>query len=174
VPDSILTEATVNLNECTLPNTDTSLKTFLDRTLDQTTYLGKFSQSLMSRPADWLQIPAMAAEWSANVAAVVSKTGYCSYNKGYKITIHYSFALSDAKRMYYIIKIEKTLVTGELVKSSIKAEFGIYIDYVFHSPQVKDPDAFTEKYGSGLIGAVNYFFTEVILPVLQPSSVRVS
>lgn len=152
----------------------TNLTIFLQKTLDQSLYIGKLWQSDTNKPSDWLQIPALASEWNPSPIPTPNKTNSCTYIKGYKITIHYSFALFDEKRMYYIIKIEKSPVAAEVSIGATSVQFGIYIDQVFHPPSVKNPNAFTEKYGSGLIGAVNYFFTEVILPIVQPSSVQVS
>ena len=151
------------------------LKAFLENAMNSTMYVGKYANADAVYTKDWVQVPSATDVYSSEVKSS-TRENYCEYQKGGTVIIHYSYSLYENKKMYYVFRIERQIAKAEVLISTTaqSIEFGLYVDFAYHDPNAIDPESFEVKYGNGIIGAVNYFFTEVVVPILKPSSVSVS
>lgn len=131
----------------------------------------------MNNGKDWISIQNFTAP-SFTVTDLGSNI--CQYQYGFLYTIYYSYAMLESNRHYYIRQIVQSPLTTTTQTSAVAAatsSFALHhsFKYVYVPPNGIATTTIvsnSDKYGTGLAGLITRFFAEVVLPLLQPSSVQ--
>jgi hypothetical protein len=135
-----------------------------------------FANAHMSNGDDWIKIENYTQP-SFTVVDLGANT--CSYQYGFLYTIYYSYAVLQTNRHYYIRQLVQSPLTTTTQTSTVAAATASLslhhsFKYVYVPPDGTVTSAIisnSDKYGTGVAGLITRFFAEVILPLLQPSSV---
>lgn len=136
-----------------------------------------FANSRMTNGKDWISIQNFK---SPNFTIKDLGSGICQYQYGFMYTIYYSYSVLESNRHYYIRQIEQSPLTNTTrtsAEAGANLSFHLHhsFKYVYVPPNGVTTTAIasnSDKYGTGLAGLITRFFAEVILPLLQPSSVQ--
>lgn len=149
----------------------------MKETVTATSLFGIFANARMTNGKDWLKLDSYKTP-SFTVEDLGSSI--CRYQYAFLYTIYYSFAINDESKAYYLRKITQTpLYTTVQVDTTdgATASFSLQhsFKYVYVAPNGSTSSSLqssNRKYGTGLPGLITQFFSEAILPLVKPSSVR--
>lgn len=150
----------------------------MKQTVNDTSLFGIFANARMTNGKDWLKVENYSTP-SFTVQDIGSNL--CRYQFASLYTIYYSFSVNEASPAYYLRKITQTpLFTTIKIDAAASTTSTLSLQHAFKyvyvppegtsgaSPIVSDQ----KKYGTGIAGTFTQFFSEVVLPLVQPSTVQ--
>lgn len=156
-------------------------KAFMEETITSTTVFGMYNRVSESNGQDWIPINDFRGIRQATVVAGADKT--CSIHTGNIYTFHYSYSISPTNQSTYIQGVVQEPIYTSISYSTPAAgqtfEIRHSFTFQYHEPSIpsaiaaKTQGSFA-KYGGGILGAINYFFSELLLPLILPSSAQVN
>lgn len=131
----------------------------------------------MTNGKDWLTVTNYTTP-----SFVVQSLGsnVCRYQFAVLYTIYYSFSITEASPAYYLKMITQTpLFTLINIDPASTTPVSLSLQHSFkyiyippeNSSAASPIKSNARKYGSGVAGLFTQFFSEVVLPLVQPSSV---
>lgn len=151
---------------------------FITDTVNSSLRFGIFATANSSYIGDWLSVNVPTpSNWSDLVKDSGDSGDSCSYLVGFRFTTHWSYAQTTTNPANYVMKIVAESIYEKLPSSSpanSSVPFRHEFNYKYHEPPLSSYVRSRESnpYGTGIGGALNYFFTEVLIPILKPSGVQ--
>lgn len=144
---------------------------FISNALNTTYYFGRYAKANMNKGRDWFRFSTFPA-FNGTSPDVVNTTS-CNALLGYNFTVFYSEALVRNNSFIYLqhIRVKENRQPVPLASTTLTLRHNF--DYVFvPSQQLSSYEQFQQRFETGFRGIVNSVFKKVVLPILQPSSVK--
>lgn len=153
-------------------NIYTALPTdFIKNAVNTTYYFGRYAKASMNKGRDWFRLTTFPT-FNGTSPDIVNTTS-CNALLGYNFTVFYSEALVRNNSFLYLQHIRVVENRQPVALTSTSVTLRHNFDYVFvPSQQLSAFEEFEKRFETGFRGVINSVFKKVVLPILQPSSVK--